>query len=184
MHAPTDDTIADTSDTTRRPGWTPGRALVVIVVLALVLFWIWIFSGGPAKRNPDYLGDRSWVTRTEQTCAETVADIERLPRAGSAATAEARAVVLDQATDRLTSMVRRLSTNLPDDGDEARLVRMWLADWRAYLVNRRAYALALRSDPDARLLVDEKFDDPIDRVIDTFAEVNAMKICTTPDDVA
>jgi len=155
----------------------------VVAVLALVLFWIWIFSGGPAKPNPDYLGDRAWVARAERTCRRTVDRIGQLPEASGIARATTRAGVLDQATEELIVMLGRLDEPPPDDAGDARLVEAWLADWRTYVADRRTYADELRRDPAARFLVAEKFDDPIDRVIGTFAEVNDMAACATPGDV-
>ena len=160
-----------------------GRALVVAVVLGLVLFWAWIFSGAPRRQNPDYLDDRRWVAAAERSCAATRERLENLPDATTTTDATARAEVLDRATDLLDTMVDGLADPPADDRADADLVRRWVDDWRRYLVARRDYADRLRIDPDARLLLDEKFNDPLDRVIETFADVNAMPSCATPGDV-
>lgn len=173
-----------TQEPTAKSGWAPGRILAVVVVLALVLFWIWIFSGGPARENRDFLGDRRWVARAEATCSATAADIERLPPASGAADATSRADVVDEASDRLELMIDRLARPAPDIATDVKLVDAWLTDWRAYVVNRREYAASLRRDASARLLVNEKFGDPLDTVITTFAEVNDMASCAPPGDVA
>ena len=41
-----------------RMGFTWGRALAIGAVVAMVIFWVWIFSGAPKRTNPDYLEDR------------------------------------------------------------------------------------------------------------------------------
>lgn len=164
-------------------GWSFARVLAVTTGLALILFWLWIFSGGPRKQNPDYLEDRAWAERTEATCAATVARIDDLPAAPSAASSSERAAVVDRANDELEAMLDELDVDLPSSKDDLEVVRPWLADWRTYLANRRDYADRLRTDPDAQLLVDEKFRDSIETVIGTFAEVNEMDSCVVPGDV-
>jgi hypothetical protein len=160
------------------------RVLAVMAAVALILFWLWIFSGAPRKQNPDYLEDRAWAERTEATCAATVARIDELPDAPSAASSAERADVVDRANDELEAMLDDLDAHPPSNPDDLEVVRPWLADWRTYLGNRRDYADRLRTDPDAQLLVDEKFRDSIETVIGTFAEVNEMDSCVVPGDIA
>ena len=45
--------------------WTPGRVAAVVAILAMVGFWAWVFSGAPAKQNPDYLQDRAYAEALE-----------------------------------------------------------------------------------------------------------------------
>jgi hypothetical protein len=70
-------------------------------------------------------------------------------------------------------------------GDPRDLVQEWLADWRTLLQDRVDYAVALRADPNARLLVSEKGDTGrhITGWIDEFALANRMESCATPTDV-
>jgi hypothetical protein len=152
--------------------------------LALILFWIWIFSGAPRKQNPDRLEDRAWVSRAEATCAATRHRIDRLPPAQATKGAAARADVVDRANDDLTAMLDELAADQPrGDGDRV-IVRRWLVDWRRYVGNRRDYTSRLRKDPGARMYVDEKFNDSIETVISTFAQVNDMDSCSTPLDIS
>jgi hypothetical protein len=165
-------------------GWGLGRVLGVAVALALAVFWIWIFSGAPRKQNPDYLEDRAWVERTEATCATTVARIDELPAASESEDHVERAAVVARANDELDRMLDRIAADPPKPAADREVVEPWLADWRTYLGDRRDYAERLREDPDARLLVDEKFGDQIETVITTFTEVNRMISCAPPGDVA
>lgn len=178
MAAPTPSTGDDQA---RRSG--VGRILAVVAGLAMVVFWIWILSGAPRRHNPDYLADRGWAARAESTCRATAAELAELPRAEQTPRAGRRADVVDRASGHLEAMVERLGRPLPEGGDDARLARAWLADWRTYLANRRDYTRRLRDDPRAQFLVAEKFRDPIDTVISTFAEVNDMATCAPPGDV-
>jgi hypothetical protein len=68
--------------------------------------------------------------------------------------------------------------------DERRRADEWLGDWRTYLGDRERYAEALRTDPDARLLVSEKPGEgqQITGWIDEFANANRMPSCASPTD--
>lgn len=179
MAAPTQDTAPDARR--RSP---IGRVVVAGAVILMALFWIWILTGGPRKQNPDYLSDRDWVADAEALCAATRDDVDALPRAEAAGSAAERADVLDDANDLVAAMLVDLGEPLPaDDGDIA-VVRPWLDDWATYLGDRRAFADALRTDAEAQFLVTEKFNDPIDTVIKTFADVNDMPSCAPFGDLA
>jgi len=168
----------------KRGGWTIPRLLAIGTALALILFWIWILSGAPKKQNPDRLHDRAWVARSEATCAASMRRVDALPPAQATKDAKARAEVVERADDELATMLDKLTADRPDDASDRELVGKWLADWRRYLGNRRDYAAALRKNPKARLFVDEKFNDSIETVVSTFAQVNDMDSCATPTDVS
>ena len=70
----------------------------------------------------------------------------------------------------------------PDEQAFALEVREWLADWHTYLRDRQAYAEALRTDPDARLLVTPKKGVQITEYLDQLAKDNDMPACSTPGD--
>lgn len=160
--------------------WT---ALGVTVVLAVIVMWIWIFSGAARKTNPDYLDDRAWTEDAEETCAATIERIdERSASAGSQDTAE-RADAIDASTDDLEAMLAELRDPLPESSGDQAVVEPWLEDYDQLLQDRRDYADAVREDPDARFLTTEKFNDPLDRVVQTFAEVNDMPSCVPAGDV-
>ncbi len=164
---------------------TVARAAAMVVVVAIVIFWFLILAGWFNKRNPDYLHDRAFVSRTSQRCSDTRRAINRLPPAADSPTAAARADVVDQATARLTDMVDAIAADEPKDASDARIVKAWVADWRVYLGNRRDYTVRLRSNPRAQFLVDEKprANDPYDRVIKNFADINDMPDCGPTLDV-
>jgi hypothetical protein len=164
--------------------WTIWRVVVVLVVLSMVGFWAWIFAGGPARKNPDELTDRRYVARIERRCRTLRADLAQLPNAASITSATKRADVLDAANVELTAMVDDLEAWAPTTGDDATSVEGWIKDWRTYLKDRRAYADALRTDPQARLLLDlSPLGDSVDKTIQVFTQVNAMPACDTPGDV-
>jgi len=166
--------------------WSVGRVLTVIVALSMVLFWIWILSGAPAHSNPDRLGDRAFADRTEQRCTDLLAELKELPGAGDFKTADQRADVLDQANALVSTMVDEIEADAPRTGDDAVRIKGWLQDWRLYLQDRRDYASALRTDPDAKLVitVNPKLKDGVDQTITIFArDANDMDDCVPPGDV-
>lgn len=163
-----------------------GRTLAVVAVLAMVLFWIWILSGGPRTPNADRLDDRAYVARTERRCEQLRTDLQALPSASATPTAAERADVLDRATGLVAEMVDDIEADAPRSGDDAVSLESWFADWRTYLADRQAYADRLRVDPGAKFLVSEnaEFSDSVDKTIEVFAEdANDIDACATPGDV-
>lgn len=173
-------------DPSTRPtgrGVTLWRVLGVSVMLAIALFWLWIFSGAARQQNPDFLADRAWAERAERSCAATMEVIdERSETAGRDDRLE-RADAIDGSTEDLSTMLADLRSPLPDDEGDRSVVEPWLEDWDQLLVDRRTYADAVREDPDARFLTEEKFNDPLDRVIEVFADVNEIPSCGPAGDV-
>jgi hypothetical protein len=164
----------------RATAWT---AAGVAVVLAVVLMWIWIFSGAAKKTNPDWVTDRDWAEQAEDTCAATqqVVD-ERAAPAGRQSAAE-RADAIDESTEDLAAMIAALRDPLPDSAADREVVEPWLADWEKLLDDRRTYADAVRANPDAQFYTEEKFSDGLDSVIETFANVNEIFSCAPAGDV-
>jgi hypothetical protein len=152
-------------------------------MVAVALFWFWIFSGAPRRDNPDRLEDRAWVERAEDTCARTMAGVDERSETAGREDRVARADAIDASSADLRAMVGALRDPLPDGAGDREVVERWLADWEELIANRETYADAVRDDPGARLLLTEKFDDPIDRVIEVFADVNDMPACGPAGDV-
>lgn len=167
------------------------RLGVVAVVASFVSIWGYVmyltfFEGRADPR--DRMEDTRFTAAAEDTCAESTAVFARLPFANEVASPEERADLLDQGTDELERMVTRLEGLVPPRAtDEATAVERWLADYRTFIQDRRAYADAQR-DPSA-----ERYDQPfavtdrggfqIDVLLDDFARINDMDSCETPDDV-
>ncbi len=167
--------------------WNPWRIAAVVAVLVMALFWLWIFSGGPRRANPDYLDDRAYVATAKARCQQLRADLDEqgLLIPGLTDNAEERADELDVANALVAGLVDDLSAAAPTTGDDGKSLRGWLTDWRQYLADREAYAEALRTDPEARFLLteNEEMRDSVDRTIKIFADVNDMPDCATPGDV-
>lgn len=183
MPAPIEVTAA--SSPRRKARSLVGRVMAVTLILATVVFWVWIFSGAPKRSNPDRLTDRTYVERSLKRCLELRRDLDELPDARTATGAAERATVLDRANVLVSAMVDELEADAPTKGDDGRRLRGWIDDWRTYVKDRDEYADALRSDPGARMTVSENaaLSDGVDKTIEVFADVNDMPDCATPGDV-
>lgn len=163
--------------------WSPGRVLAVVAMLAIVLFWAWVFSGAPAKENPDYL-ERDYAATVEARCQQLRDDLDELPSAVELPDRIERAEVLDEANVLVDEFLDDLEADAPSDGPDATAMEGWLADWRTYLGDREAYAEQLRADEGDRFTVTESpLGDTVDRTIEVFADVNQIPACATPGDV-
>lgn len=161
-----------------------GRGLAILVVAALVLMWLYVFTGAAAEDPPDQLDDTTFAEAAEPRCALAVDELEELPAAGEAESAADRAAVLDDANAVLASMVDDLAVIEVDNERDQALVDLWIADWRTYLQDRQDFADRLRADDEAELLITAREGRQITLTIDRFASkvVNDMESCTTPLD--
>lgn len=164
------------------------RVALVLAVASFVGIWGYVLylSFFVGRADPrDRLSDQEWVRTAEATCAPVADEVERLPFASELESPRERADVLDDATDRLETMVRRLQGLVPprDDAD-ARAVARWLTDWEEYNRNRRAYADTFRAGEDEPFVVTDRSGYQIDLLVHDFAAVaNDMPSCAPPDDV-
>lgn len=175
--------------TQTRPPTTVGRTLVAVAVTGLVAMWVYVlYLAFIHGRQPpvDRIEDPAFAQASEVRCAEAVDEVEELPLATESPTPEHRADVLDRANAAFGSMLDDLDgmTHLVPEADERERAEAWLADWRIFLTDRESYADALRTDPEARMLVSEKPGEGrhITGWIDEFAKANRMPSCASPDD--
>ncbi len=166
-----------------------GRTVVVVVVCALVSMWGYVLflAFGPGRQPPiDRLDDPAFAEAAEERCARALEEVDLLPVASASHTAVERADVLARANAAYAAMLDDLDEleALAPAGDQRRRASEWLGDWRTYLGDRERYADALRTDPDARLLVSEKRGEgqQITGWIDEFANANHMPSCVSPTD--
>jgi hypothetical protein len=166
-----------------------GRTAVLIVVCALLSMWGYVLylAFGPGRQPPiDRLDDPAFAEAAEQRCAATLEEVDRLPVASASQAAPERADVLARANAAYAAMLDDLDDldTLAPAGDQRRRADEWLGDWRTYLGDREKYAEALRTDPDARLLVSAKAGEgqQITGWIDEFARANRMPSCVSPTD--
>lgn len=185
MASPRTDLPVDTPDPGARRRVNLWRGAGVATMLLIALFWFWIFSGAPRRQNPDFLDDRAWVERAEDTCTATMEGIDARGEGseGSERTREQRADEIDASSADLRAMLAALADPPPTATSDREVVEQWVADWNTHLSDRDRYADAIRTDPGARFITTEKFGDQIETVIETFADVNEMPACGPAGDV-
>ena len=169
----------------RRRSYRPGQVAVAVLVAGMLAMWGYVLylAFGPGRQAPpDRLDDPIFAPAAQARCEEALAEVAELPRAVETPSAAERAEVVARANESFAAMLDDLDRLVPG-GEDATLVRAWLADWRTYLADREAYATALRSDPDAQLLVSAKNSQQITEYLDAFAGDNRMAACATPIDV-
>ena len=168
---------------TRR--WTLGRVLAAICVVGVVAMWSYVLflavaEGRQAPR--DRVADPAFSPSAQEICATAHVDVAALPPAANTPNPTERAAIVTTANDRFARMLGDLDAIVPE-GDDGRIVREWLADWRTYLGDRAAYARALTKDATAQLLVTPKDQQQVTEFIDAFAADNRIIACATPIDV-
>lgn len=185
VRAPRKQPLPNEEDGPYRMGFTWGRGLAIGAVVAMVVFWIWIFSGAPAKQNPDKLQDEAYVSQLEDQCQALRDDLDDLPNAADLDTAAQRADVLDDANVLVAGFIDEVEAGAPTSGDAGVTMEGWITDWRTYLANREDYADRLRTDSGAQLLLDRSTigTDSVDKAIQIFTQVNEIPACETPGDV-
>ncbi|MEZ5180700.1 MAG: hypothetical protein R2702_02315 [Acidimicrobiales bacterium] len=95
--------------------WSVGRIAAVVAMLAIIGFWAWVFSGAPAKANPDYLDDRDYAAALEARCQELRDDIAELPSATELPDRTERAAVLDQANALVAGFIDDVAAEAPTE---------------------------------------------------------------------
>lgn len=168
---------------TRR--WTVGRVIAAIVVVGMLGMWGYVLylAFGPGRQPPpDRLSDPAFSVAAEARCQIALAQVAELPTAPESPSPTARARVVQQANGYFDAMLDDLARIAPE-GDDGRIVREWLADWRTYLGDRADHAIALRTDPKADLFVSAKDHSQVTEYLDAFAGDNNMPACATPLDL-
>ena len=185
--------------TARRRWWQLlGRGLGAAFVVASFSFWAWAFSPWARSENPARLDDRAFAAWADQRCARAQAAIDALPTARQAASPRQRADQVDRGTREASALVadlRAAATALPGDSKrdkppDSALVRDWLADWDAYVADRRAHAAKLRGadrdtpDRELRFLLSAVTAGGVyTERMDGFARLNDMDACQVPGDL-
>ena len=168
------------------------KTLLVILLLAMLAMWVWIYLFAP-RTNPDRLQSRSFAQAAEAVCAPLQDVINALPSGRDVDTVAARNAQIIAGTELAEAMLMALRElaplHLSDVGDQ-RLVDAWFADWDAYLQDRRNHTDKLgalgeqASDNDLRFILSQRAEGGIyTRRIDGFANVNDMASCHTPLDI-
>ena len=131
--------------------------MAVVATCVLILgMWIvvYVWGRGPAAAWTSW-PPRPSPGRPSPICKVTADRLAALPKAFQSPNNVARAEVVAQTNADLRAMLAQLATIVPS-GNDGRIVREWLSDYRTYVGNREDYARRLRTDPTARFYESQK----------------------------
>jgi hypothetical protein len=180
----------DESPTLSRWRITPLRIFYVLVVVAIIAMWAFVYSPLAVGNAPDALYDTSVGPRAEAICKQTADQLARLPAPFDTPDPNQRADVVQQSNTDLSAMLDQLAavpwapvTDQESSDRDHRIYNEWLGDWRTYLANRVDYANRLRTDRDARIFEAQKGSKQITEPIGGFAQDSLMPSCAPPGDI-
>lgn len=163
---------------------TVGRVLALIVIVALLGFWVYAFSPLAPDRKADGLADKSYVEAANARCRASFVELNALPRANVTGSRIERGAVVAQANAIVADLVAGLRADAVDaTGRDRELLDNWLADWDDYLESRVEYADALLADEPAVFTVPSRPGGQITQTMDGFARINRITDCLVPLDV-
>lgn len=179
---------ATLNDESTAPPRMWARALVILLLVAFVVFWTWVFFFA-SKEAVNRIDDRAWAERADAICLQASRDrfeltnLTRIDQAGPELIRQ-RADIVDQSTDILERMLADIVAVEPFDEKGQAIVPQWEADYRIYLEDRRVYARQLRESGENLPFYETATDGiPISERIATFAGDNEMSDCAPPLDL-
>ena len=165
-----------------------GRSSIALAIVLLLMMWIYALFFA-SKEVANEIGDQAWTERAEIICQDAaderiaLADFRPLNESGADALAE-RSKLVDLATDTLERMLGKLEETTPTDAKGQELIPLWIADYRSYISDRRAYAEDLRLGTNVPFGESIVMGIPLSEKISTFAADNAMTSCKPPMDLS
>jgi hypothetical protein len=96
-----------------------------------------------------------------------------------------KADLVDRATDSLEAAINQIEKMKPADAKGQAIVPEWIADYRTYLSDRRAFAVALRTAIRRPFFAESEIGGvPVSEKIAKFARENNMRTCQPPYDLS
>lgn len=165
------------------------RIGLTIVCLPIVAMWVYAF-GFASRESVNKIGDDAWQARSQAACLEaenirfSLEDLSEMSPTDKDAMSQ-KATLVDKATDALENAINKIATDTPADEKGQAIVPDWIADYRVYIENRRAFAEALRTATRRPYFAETEVDGvPISERIGKFARENNMKACQPPLDLS
>lgn len=175
------------------PSPTPRRrwlfALLTVVVLSIVAFWIWALFFPPTKQSVAKVSDEAWASRAEDICREAnvardqLADLRRVDESGANALVE-RADLIDQATDIVEVMLDDVMAQPLSLDEDRQIAEKWQGMYATLIADRRIYTDDLRQGKNGAFPESAYDGMPISDFINDFTVANRMKSCSAPLDLA
>ena len=152
---------------------------------------MWVYAFGFAPRESfNKIKDSAWQARAQAHCkaAENIRfSFEDLTpmKANDPAALKAKSKLVEAATDALEKAIDLIAADTPSDPKGQELVPRWIADYRTYISDRRAFAMALQNATVRPYFAESEVEGvPISERISKFARENDMKTCQTPYDLS
>ena len=152
---------------------------------------MWVYAFGFAPRESfNKINDEAWQARSQAHCktAEnqrfSIQDLTPMkPDDPTALTKKAKLV--ETATNTLETAINLIASDRPSDAKGQELVPRWIADYRIYIADRRAFIVALRTATKRPYFAETEVEGvPVSERISKFARENNMKTCQTPYDLS
>lgn len=165
------------------------RILLTAICVAIAGMWVYAFGFAP-RESFNKINDTAWQARSQAHCkaAENIRfSFEDLTpmKADDPRALKAKAKLVDAATDALEKAIDLIAADTPSDAKGKELVPKWIADYRTYITDRRAFAEALNTATVRPYFAESEVEGvPISERISKFARENDMKTCQTPYDLS
>ena len=174
----------NSTDVSAYKRWTLWRVVSLLLLLAIIAFWVWALSPLAPQGHPDKLNDSSFAAAAKPFCESVEMRINALPLALTTKTPEERADLIDLGTQIYRELIRDLRSLAPDSTSaDGRVVMLWIEDYEIYLSDRDTYAKKFRDGIDEAFTVSKKGNRWVTEPIDEFAKANDLKECMVPLDV-
>jgi len=165
------------------------RILLTVICVGIAGMWVYAFGFAP-RESFNKINDSAWQARAQAHCkaAENIRfSFEDLTpmKADDPLALQKKAKLVDAATDALEDAINLIAADRPSDAKGQELVPEWIADYRIYISDRRAFAVALQGASVRPFFAESEVQGvPISERISKFARENDMKTCQTPYDLS
>ena len=165
------------------------RIALTTICGLIAAMWVYAFVFAP-RESLNRIGDDGWKARSEGRCQ--VAEDERFALTDNTEmdpedleALRKKADIVDKATDSLEAAIDDIEADVPEDEKGRALVPLWIADYRTYIKDRRAFTAEMRTSSRRPYFSESEVDGvPISEKIAKFARENDMKTCQPPLDLS
>jgi hypothetical protein len=165
------------------------RAFLISVCVLIAVMWVYAFGFAP-RESFNKINDEAWQTRAQTHCKKaedqrfSLQDLTPM-KADDPAALATKANLVEQATDTLEAAINLIASDTPSDAKGQELVPRWIADYRIYIADRRAFIVDLRNAKTRPYFAETEVEGvPVSERISKFARENNMKTCQTPYDLS
>ena len=165
------------------------RGFLVSVCVLIAVMWVYAFGFAP-RESFNKINDEAWQARAQAHCKKaedqrfSLEDLTPMKVDDPAALLK-KAKIVEAATDTLENAINLIAADRPTDAKGQELVPKWIADYRVYIADRRAFIVALRTTSKRPYFAETDVEGvPVSERIGKFARENNMKTWQTPYDLS